>query len=139
MMSCICGAKEIAEFISENYSGKVVEVGMGFVTDVADLLKSGDPKSLELVVTDLEERSLGRISVVKDDAFSPRMEIYRGASLIYSIRPPLELQLAIGKIALEVGADVLLRPLWDEVADLRGFSRSILSLGGSGAYLYRII
>ncbi len=138
MMSCICGAKEIAEFISENYSGKVVEVGMGFVTDVADLLKF-DLGPMELVATDLEERSLGRISVVKDDAFSPCMEIYRGASLIYSIRPPIELQLAIGKIAIEVGADVLLRPLWDEVADLRGFSRSILGLGGSGAYLYRII
>jgi uncharacterized protein len=133
-MSGIRGAKEISEFISRNYSGKVVEVGAGFISDVANGLKS-----LDLVVTDLEERSLGKIAVVKDDAFSPKMEIYKGASLIYSIRPPLELQVAIGEIALEVGADVLVRPLWDEVVELPGFSRSLVNLGGAGIYLYKKI
>lgn len=131
-MSCIRGADEIAEFISKNYTGKVVEVGAGFVSDVAERLKS-----LDLVATDLEERDLGSITTVKDDVFSPRIEVYRGASLIYSIRPPLELQIEMGKIALEVGADVLVRPLGDEVADLPGFSRSLVNFGQARFYLFK--
>jgi len=131
-MSCIRGADEIAEFISKNYSGRVVEVGAGFVSDVAERLKS-----LDLVATDLEERALGSITIVKDDVFSPRIEVYRGASLIYSIRPPLELQIEMGKIALEVGADVLVRPLGDEVADLPGFSRSLVNFGQARFYLFK--
>ena len=94
-------------------------------------------KSLDLVATDLEERALGSITTVKDDVFSPRIEVYRGASLIYSIRPPLELQIEMGKIALEVGADVLVRPLGDEVADLPGFSRSLVNFGQARFYLFK--
>ena len=47
---------------------------------------------------------LGDLPVQKDDIFAPRMELYLGASLLYSIRPPLELQIAMGEVASRVGA-----------------------------------
>ena len=75
--------------------------------------------------------------VEKDDVFAPRMELYQGASLLYSIRPPLELQIAMGDLAARVGADVLIRPLQDEVAELPGFARRLVNAGEARFYLFR--
>lgn len=133
LMQGLSGSEDLAEFIRCNYRGKVVEVGAGFVADVASRLKT-----LELAVTDIVERELEGISIQADDIFSPRMEIYEGASLIYSLRPPLEVQIAMGEVAREVGADVLVRPLGDEIADLKGFSRTLVNVGEARFYVFKL-
>ena len=133
-MSSIRGAEDLAEFIGQNYSGRIVEVGAGHVPAVALLLLA---RGLEVVLTDKEEWQLGSLRVEKDDIFAPRMELYRGASLLYSIRPPLELQIAMGDVAARVGADVLIRPLQDEVAELPGFARRLINAGEARFYLFR--
>ncbi len=133
-MQGLRGSEDLAEFIRCHYKGKVVEVGAGFVADVASRLKA-----LDLVVTDLEKRELEGISVQADDIFSPRIEIYEGASLIYSLRPPQEVQIAMGEVARKVGADVLVRPLGDEVAQLKGFSRTLVNSGDAVFYMFKII
>ncbi len=132
MTQSIRGASDIAEFILKNYSGKVVEVGAGFVGDVAVRLGG-----LNIIATDTTSRSLDGLRIQKDDIFSPRIEIYEDASLLYSIRPPMEMQFAIGNLALEVGADVLIRPLGDEIADLPGFTRSLINVGDARFYLFK--
>ena len=133
-MSSLRGAEDLAEFIGQNYSGRIVEVGAGRVLEVARLLSA---RGLEVVLTDKEEWQLGTLRIEKDDIFAPRMELYRGTSLIYSIRPPLELQIAMGDVAARVGADILVRPLQDEVADLVGFSRRLVNAGEARFYLFR--
>ena len=133
MMSLLRGADDLAEFIAENYRGRVVEVGVGYFADVALGLQA---RGLDVVLTDKEERLLGGLRVEKDDIFSPRLELYRGASLLYSIRPPLELQLAMGLLASKVGAEVLVRPLMDEVAELPAFARRLVNRGEARFYLF---
>ena len=132
-MSLLRGADDLAQFIAENYKGRVVEVGAGYFADVAQGLQA---RGLNVVLTDKEERILGSLRVEKDDIFSPRLELYRGASLLYSIRPPLEIQLAMGLLALELSADVLVRPLQDEVAQLPGFARRLVNSGEARFYLF---
>ncbi len=133
-MQGLSGSEDLARFILQNYPGRVIEVGAGHVADVASRLKA-----LDLVATDREDRIIGEISVLADDIFSPRKEIYRGASLLYSLRPPLEVQIAMGDLAREIGADVLVRPLGDEVADLRGFSRRLVNVGDARFYLFKLL
>jgi hypothetical protein len=132
-MSLLRGADDLAQFIAANYSGRVVEVGAGYFADVAQGLQV---RGLDVVLTDKEERLLGGLRVEKDDIFSPRQELYRGASLLYSIRPPLEMQLAMGQLASLIGADVLVRPLMDEVAQLPGFARRLVNSGEARFYLF---
>ena len=132
-MSLLRGADDLAEFIAENYRGRVVEVGVGYFSDVAQGLQA---RGLDVVLTDKEERLLSGLRVEKDDIFSPRLELYRGASLLYSIRPPLELQLAMGLLAAKIGADVLVRPLMDEVAELPAFARRLVNRGEARFYLF---
>ena len=133
-MSSLRGAEDLAEFIGQNYKGRIVEVGAGCVLEVARLLSA---RGLEVVLTDKEEWQLGSLRIEKDDIFAPRMELYRGASLIYSIRPPLELQIAMGEVAARVGAEILVRPLQDEVAELPGFARRLVNAGEARFYLFR--
>jgi len=132
-MSSLRGADDLAQFIAANYSGRVVEVGAGYFAEVALGLQA---RGLDVVLTDKEERLLGGLRVEKDDIFSPRLELYRGASLLYSIRPPLEMQLAMGLLAAKIGADVLVRPLMDEVAKLPGFDRKLVNSGEARFYLF---
>lgn len=133
-MSTLRGAEDLAEYIARNYSGLVVEVGAGHVLDVAAALKA---RGLQVLLTDREDRLSGGLQVVADDIFSPRLQLYRGAKLLYSIRPPLELQLAMGRVAAETGADVLIRPLADEVADLPGFSRRLVNCGQARFFIFK--
>jgi uncharacterized protein len=128
------GANEIADFILKNYSGKIIEVGTGFAPEVALILS----QHLEVVATDIEKRIVKGLSIVGDNIFAPRKEIYLGASLLYSIRPPQEVQIAIGRLAKEIGADVLIRPLEDEIADLPGFSRRLVNLGDARFYHFEL-
>ena len=84
-MPLLRGAKDLAQFIGKNYSGRVVEIGAGHVLEVALHLAS---MGRDVMVTDKEERNLGGLHVEKDDIFMPRLDLYREASLLYSIRPP---------------------------------------------------
>ena len=131
-MAGIRGASDLARFILDHYSGKVVEVGSGRATEVAALLV----EHLEVVATDRTELVEGGVEVVADDIFSPREELYEGASLIYSIRPPLEMQLAIGRLAQKLGANVIVRPLAEEVAHLPAFQRTLVNEGQARFYLF---
>jgi len=132
-ISSMRGAEDLAGYIARNYRGKVVEVGVGYYSEVARLLAA---QGLQVTLTDREERLIACLKVEKDDIFSPQLELYRGAGLIYSIRPPLEMQLAMGVVAAEVEADVLIRPLMEEVARLPGFSRRLVNWGRASFYLY---
>ncbi|VVB70389.1 Uncharacterised protein [uncultured archaeon] len=135
-MAMLLGAADLAEYIARNYPGRVVEVGVGHVLDVAVELKA---RGLVVEATDRAKRHIGGMKIQEDDVFSPRMELYQGAGLIYSIRPPLEMQLAIGCLARQVGADVLIRPLQDEIADLPGFARRLVNAGEARFYLFELL
>jgi uncharacterized UPF0146 family protein len=127
------GASEIANFILQNYSGKAVEVGAGFVSEVALLIG----RHMKVVATDKGKRILDGLSVEDDDIFSPHRDIYEGASILYSIRPPIEVQIAMGRLAAEIGADILIRPLDDEIADLPGFTKILVNQGDARFYHFK--
>ena len=128
----IRGGEDLARFILARYSGKVVEVGVGSAPEVALILSP----NMEVVATDRKARTVGGLAVIADDVFSPNPDLYRDVSLLYSIRPPLEMQIAMGRIALDIGADVIVRPLADEVAQIPVFSRDLVNFGEARFYLF---
>ena len=127
--------KDIAEYILDHYKIKVVEVGVGNLPHVALLLKD----KLDVVVTDVNEQKYAGVRFFRDDIFKPDMGIYRNSSLIYAIRPPIDLQDAIASIAREVGSDLLIRPFGNEKADLIKYFKeySLVNYKKARFYLYR--
>lgn len=110
----------LVRFIKENYRSawKIVEVGVGHRIDVALMVKMSVPGA-EVIVTDKDEswvrsRKTKRVRAVADDVMYPSLPIYQGASLIYSLHPPLELVPALRGLARNVGADLLVVPVADE-------------------------
>jgi uncharacterized UPF0146 family protein len=128
--------EDIADYILKNYRNKVVEVGVGSMPHVALALRD----RLDVAVTDINEQVYAGVRFCRDDIFSPDMGIYNNAALIYSIRPPIDIQEAMAKIAKEVGSDMLIRPFGNEKADLERIFKScnLVNYGKARFYIYRL-
>ncbi|CAJ35747.1 UPF0146 family protein [Methanocella arvoryzae] len=117
----IIGYDDLAEYILQHYpaGSRIIEVGIGRHPDTAELLS----RYCDFTCTDVMPEGPEKLNYVRDDVFQPDMRLYEGASLIYSIRPPVDLQDSIAAIANRVGADLLIRPFSSEKTDLsRHFS-----------------
>ncbi len=112
--------RDISEYIIKNYKNKVVEVGVGNMPQVALELKD----TIEVIVTDINEQDYAGIRFCRDDIFAPDMRIFNNATLIYSIRPPIDIQEAMAITAKKAGSDLLIRPFGNEKADLDGIYSS---------------
>jgi len=117
--------EQLVDWIKQNYrdAEKIIEVGVGHRINVAERISEALPHAT-ILVTDKDEswvrsRRPGRIRAVADDVLLPNLNVYRGASLMYSINPPGEIIPALEKLADRVGADLLLVPISDEQHELR--------------------
>jgi len=111
---------ELVEYIGENYSraSKIVELGVGSRIEVAERIKKHLPLA-EVLVMDNDDASVrlhltSPVRAVSDDVMSPQMPIYKDATLVYSVHPPLEIVGPMMELAGRVGADLLVVPRSDE-------------------------
>ena len=123
----------LPEFIRNNYSTALVEVGSGRYSRVALALRS----TFKVTATDILEVDAVDCRLkpiyVKDDVTRPDLLLYRGASLIYAIRPPMEIQRSIIELSERIGADTLIKPLGSEIiADTR---LSLINFRGMPLYI----
>ena len=111
---------ELVAFVRGNYSRarKIIEVGAGSRIEIAERIKESLPLA-EVLVTDKDASSIRshrtkHLRAVADDVMFPHTQIYQGASLIYSIHPPVEIIPAMMELATAVKADLLVVPRSDE-------------------------
>lgn len=128
-------AQILVEFIRNIYSTMIVEVGCGRYSATAQALRP----FFKVTAMDILEREDVDCRLkpiyVKDDITSPDLRLYRGASLIYSVRPPLEIQRSIVDLAERLDADALIKPLGSEiVADRR---LNLYNCRGLPLYIFR--
>jgi len=104
----------IADYILENYGGKVVEVCVGNYFKVAERIA----EKLDVVCVDWRRPvKKTKLKFIVDDVMDPNLSIYENSELIYSLRPPLELYYYIVKISKAVKADCLIRPFGNEFSN----------------------
>ncbi|MFX0068669.1 MAG: UPF0146 family protein [Promethearchaeota archaeon] len=144
--SGLADATAIAQYIIQNYSysSKIIEVCAGNYLQIALEIKKKLSKT-RVVVTDItpdfidsvKENAPSLIAIV-DDITKPNKRLYRGASLIYAIRPPVELQPLIARLAEEVGADLIFRTLSDEYPPLiKSKQKLIVNTGKALLHIYK--
>ena len=88
---------------------KIAEVGVGKFSMIADELSKKE--NITLIKTDIMPAD---DTVVKDDITNPNLDLYNDTDIIYSIRPPSELQPYIVKLAQTVDAQLIIKPLTNE-------------------------
>ena len=87
----------------------IAEIAVGKFDRIAEYLASKD--NINLIKTDIAPKDE---TVIKDDITNPNLDLYRDIDIIYSIRPPSELQPYLVKLALEIGSQLIIKPLTNE-------------------------
>lgn len=108
--------KKFLNYLQTEYMelNKVIEVGIGENDDVYQEL------ALELEA-DVYSTDLKGECDFFDDITNPNLSIYEESDLIYSIRPPIDIQRHIAKVCEKVEADLVLIPFKDEVLELNEY------------------
>lgn len=88
---------------------KIAEIGVGNFDRISNILSQKD--NVTLIKTDIIPKDS---SVIKDDITNPNLELYKDVDIIYSIRPPSELQPHIINLAEKIGSQLIIKPLTNE-------------------------
>ena len=88
---------------------RIAEVGVGKFDQIANRLSENE--NITLIKTDILPKDA---TVIKDDITNPNIDLYRDTDIIYSIRPPSELQPHLVNLALKVDSQLIIKPLTNE-------------------------
>ena len=130
--------EEYIENLSNDYSSKnnrktkIVEIGVGKFQTISDHLRENE--NIEIIMTDIDPANE---NVVKDDVFNPNMNIYKGADIIFSIRPPGEIQEAIMKIRDEIDCTLIIKPLFNEDLNIKAKGMKLKNYNRASFYIYQ--
>ena len=110
---------------------KIVEIGVGRFQTISKNLSQNE--NIELVMTDI---SPANEDIIDDDVFNPNMSIYENADILFSIRPPAEIQDAIMKIRDKVNATLIIKPLFNEDLNIKTQKMKLKNYNRASFYIY---
>ena len=110
---------------------KIVEIGAGKFQTISKNLSENE--NIDIVMTDIDPANE---NIIKDDVFNPNMSIYNGADILFSIRPPAELQEAIMKIRDNVNATLIIKPLFNEDLNMKTKKMKLKNYNRASFYIY---
>ena len=87
----------------------IAEIAVGKFDKISQMLS--EKENITIIKTDIIPND---DSVIKDDITNPNLELYKDVDLIYSIRPPSELQPYLVKLAKKIDAQLIIKPLTGE-------------------------
>ncbi|ALM75814.1 UPF0146 family protein [Thermococcus barophilus] len=105
--------EKLAEYFAQKFKrGKIIEIGIGFNFKAALKLKE---LGFDVVVIDWNPKAVERakeigLNAIVDDIFNPRLEIYKQAKAMYSIRPTPEMMPYLLKLAKTIKVPIYIVP-----------------------------
>ncbi|WP_297463729.1 UPF0146 family protein [Thermococcus sp.] len=128
--------EDFAEFLAREVpEGGIAELGIGFQFKVALKLKE---LGYDILAIDWNPESVRRarnlgINAVRDDVFSPNLELYRGVKALYSIRPTPEIVKPILELSRRLGVPAYILPL---SGDTMPKTMRLVNFKGLAIYVY---
>ncbi len=110
---------------------KIVEIGAGKFQTISKNLSENE--NIDIIMTDINPANE---NIIKDDVFNPNMNIYKDADILFSIRPPAELQEAIMKIRDDVDATLIIKPLFNEDLNIKSKKMKLKNYNRASFYIY---
>ena len=110
---------------------KIVEIGAGKFQTISKNLSENE--NIDIIMTDIDPANE---NIIRDDVFNPNMNIYRDADILFSIRPPAELQEAIMKIRDDVNATLIIKPLFNEDLNMKTKKMKLKNYNRASFYIY---
>jgi hypothetical protein len=111
---------------------KIAEVGVGKFSQISDILqKEGN---ITLIKTDIMPADS---TVIKDDITNPDLDLYKDVNIIYSIRPPSELQPYLVKLAKRIDSQLIIKPLTNEDLNTPNVKMKLKNYNKASFYILR--
>ena len=110
---------------------KVVEIGVGKFHSISNFLK--EKENIELIMTDINPNNK---EVIKDDVFNPNLAIYENTDILFSIRPPSEIQEAIMDLRDKLNCVLIIKPLFNEDINIKNKKMKLKNYGRASFYIY---
>ena len=116
--------EEIGEYIIKNYELplNIVEIGIGKYYDISDYLSK--EKDVNIKKIDINP---SRNDIIQDDIRHPNIEIYENTDVIYSIRPPYEIQPYLINLAEKLNCGLIIKPLTGETLHSSCFKMKLVN------------
>ena len=127
--------QDFAEYILNEVGDedvRIAEVAVGKFDMIAEVLSSR--KNITLIKTDI---SPADESVIKDDITNPNFRIYECVDMIYSIRPPSELQPHLVNLAQKINCQLIIKPLTNEDLNTPGVKMKLKNFNRASFYILR--
>lgn len=108
---------DFAQFIltqSTKNPTKIVEIAVGKFDGVYQYLNKNE--HITIIKTDISPNDN---EVIKDDITNPNLKLYKDADILYSIRPPSELQPYIEELSQKVNGMFIIKPLCNEDLNIK--------------------
>lgn len=110
---------------------KIVEIGVGKFQSISNRLREND--NIEVIMTDINPSNE---NVVKDDIFNPNMKLYENTDILFSIRPPAEIQKAIMDLRDKLNCTLIIKPLFNEDLNIELKKMKLKNHGRASFYIY---
>ena len=110
---------------------RIVEIGAGKFQTISKNLSENE--NIDIVMTDIDPADE---NIIRDDVFNPNMNIYKDADILFSIRPPAELQEAIMKIRDNANATLIIKPLFNEDLNMKTKKMKLKNYNRASLYIY---
>ena len=127
---------DFADYILSAVEGKkvkIAEVGIGKFDEIAKKLSEHD--NITLIKTDILPKDS---SVIKDDITNPDLELYKNTDIIYSIRPPSELQPHLVDLALKINSQLIIKPLTNEDLNTSRANMKLKNFNKASFYVFKV-
>lgn len=111
---------------------RIAEIGVGKFDRVAETLS--ERENITIIKTDILPKDE---SVIKDDITNPNIDLYKDVDIIYSIRPPSELQPYLVKLAQRIDSQLIIKPLTNEDLNTPRVKMKLKNFGKASFYILR--
>lgn len=109
---------------------KVAEIGVGKFNETYSYLKSFD--DVEIIKVDIDPND---DEVIYDDITKPNLDLYKDIDIIYSIRPPSEIQPFLMDLKEKTDSILIIRPLFNEDLNVGKSRMKLKNYGKASFYL----
>lgn len=109
---------------------RIAEVGVGRYFDVYNFLNKEE--NIEIIKTDINPTD---DNTIRDDITKPNLEIYKNIDIIYSIRPPYEIQPYLYKLSKNINATLIIKPLFNEDLNIKASDIELKNYKKSSFYI----
>ena len=127
--------RDFADYIldeTQNKNVKIIEVGVGKFDEIANILSSKE--NITLIKTDINPKDE---TLIKDDITNPNLELYENTDIIYSIRPPSELQPYLVTLANKINCQLIIKPLTNEDLNTGNVKMKLKNFKKASFYILR--